>query len=331
MKRPTFLQPVLGVMLLAAAPLAGQEAFGVEDRIRVAEAFRLAERIQDSVWAGWSVAPFELLLVTGDRELLFRAGGPPSGWTPAEPVAGLPGPVWQRARVFSPTFLATFPAFGGSPVVIIGRAETTGKSSTAWVLTVLHEHFHQLQMSRAGYFAAVNALDLSAGDTTGMWMLNYPFPYDAAPVARAVTALAQGLAEAVEHPSDARRAAFWQDYRRFLNSLGEPDRRYLSFQLWQEGVARYVELRAAEVAAREFVPSTEFRALHDYDTYDSLARRLREGILAELRSADLPAQRRVLFYPFGAGMALLLDQSGTAWKSDYFDWSFLAGAGSPDP
>jgi hypothetical protein len=48
-------------------------------------------------------------------------------------------------------------------------------------------------------------------------------------------------------------------------------------------------------------------------------------------AADLPAQRRVLFYPFGAGITLLLDQSGTAWKSAYFDWSFLAGAGSTDP
>src|SRR5512145_395663 len=99
--------------LLVTVPLAAQDGFPAADRIRVAEAFRLAERIQDSVWPGWSVAPFELLLVTGDRELLFRAGGPPSGWTPAEPVAGLPAPVWQRARVFSPTFLATFPAFGG--------------------------------------------------------------------------------------------------------------------------------------------------------------------------------------------------------------------------
>lgn len=317
--------------LLVSLPLAAQEGFPAADRIRVAEAFRLAERIQDSVWPGWSVAPFELLLVTGDRELLLHAGAAPPGWTPVDPVAGLRGPVWERARVFPPTFLATFPAFGGSPVIIIGRAETTGKRSTAWVLTVLHEHFHQLQMSRAGYFAAVNALDLSAGDTTGMWMLNYPFPYDSAPVARAVTALARELAEAVEHPSDARRVAFWRNYRRFLNSLGEHDRRYLGFQLWQEGVARYVELRAAEVAAREFIPSTEFGALPDYDTYDTLARRLREGILSELRSADLPAQRRVLFYPFGAGVALLLDQSGTAWKSDYFDWSFLAGAGTPDP
>jgi hypothetical protein len=193
-------------------PSSPLRAIPAEDLIR-GGGIPPAERIQDSV--AWVVrCPVRIV---GDRRsrTALHAGGPPSGWTHAEPVAGLAGPVWQRARVFSPTFLATFPAFGGSPVVIIGRAQTTGKRSTAWVLTVLHEHFHQLQMSRAGYFAAVNALDLAAGDTTGMWMLNYPFPYDSAPVARAMTAVAQELAETVEHPSAARRDAFWQNYRAF--------------------------------------------------------------------------------------------------------------------
>jgi hypothetical protein len=102
-------------------------------------------------------------------------------------------------------------------------------------------------------------------------------------------------------------------------------------QLWQEGIARYVELRAAEVAAREFAPSPEITALGDYQAFDVLAHRLHDGILSELRAADLAAQRRVLFYPFGAGLALLLDQSGATWNSDYFDWTFLEGAGPSAP
>jgi hypothetical protein len=313
---------------LAAAPADGQAGVAPEDGIRVAEAVRLAGQIQEQVWPGWSAAPFDLLLVTSDHEFRIGAEDPPSGWAPAESIPGIPGPVWQRPRVFAPTFLATFPAFGRSPVIIIGRAEATGKPSTAWVLTVLHEHFHQLQMSRPGYFDAVNALDLSRGDTTGMWMLNYAFPYDSVPVARAMAALAGELAEAIEQPSAARREAFWEHYRHFLAGLGEGDRRYFRLQLWQEGIARYVELRAAETAARDFVPSREFSALQDYQDFGSLAHRLRGGILSGLRAADLPAQRRILFYPFGAGLALLLDQAGVAWKVDYFDWTFLAEAGS---
>ncbi len=34
------------------------------DRIRIAEAFRIGDKIGDKVWKGWSNAPWALLLVT---------------------------------------------------------------------------------------------------------------------------------------------------------------------------------------------------------------------------------------------------------------------------
>src|SRR5256885_8586199 len=55
-------------------------------------------------------------------------------------------------------------------------------------------------------------------------------------------------------------------------ALSADDYRYLSFQLWQEGVARYVEYRAAAIAAREYTPSPGFRALPDYADYRATAR-----------------------------------------------------------
>ena len=42
----------------------------------------------------------------------------------------------------------------------------------------MHEHFHQLQWAQPEYLKAIDDLGLSKGDATGMWMLNYPFPYD---------------------------------------------------------------------------------------------------------------------------------------------------------
>src|ERR1700738_413664 len=41
------------------------------DRIRLAEAFRLADEIGDHVWPNWSKAPFAVLLVTPDYEFLI--------------------------------------------------------------------------------------------------------------------------------------------------------------------------------------------------------------------------------------------------------------------
>jgi hypothetical protein len=42
------------------------------DRIRLAEAFRIAEALGNRVWSGWDKAPFAVLLVTPQNESLVR-------------------------------------------------------------------------------------------------------------------------------------------------------------------------------------------------------------------------------------------------------------------
>src|SRR2546426_10031760 len=73
----------------------------------------------------------------------------------------LEGAVSARKRVSPPALLATFPAVTGVTTIVIGEPTNTGKTSTEWVLTVLHEHFHQLEYSHPGYYAGVDSLRLS--------------------------------------------------------------------------------------------------------------------------------------------------------------------------
>ena len=88
---------------------------------------------------------------------------------------------------------------GGVPTIVIGQAENTDKkTSTPWVVTMLHEHFHQLQYSQPGYYDDVNALGLSRGDQGGMWMLNYPFPYDWPEMKEHFSILSKLLADALQ-------------------------------------------------------------------------------------------------------------------------------------
>src|SRR2546427_13147594 len=93
-----------------------------------------------------------------------------------------------------------------------------------------------------------------------MLMLNYPFPYDSAPVATRFGALARVLARAVtgldgnQRVPAATLTAYAEARAALQAALSADDYRYLSFQLWQEGVARHVEDRAAAVAAREYTP-----------------------------------------------------------------------------
>ena len=287
---------------------AGQLAEG--DRVRLAEAFRLADRVRATVWPGWERTPMAVLLVAGSAEYLVAHPRPSAEFTSLgrDPLLG--HEVLRRPRRFPPTLLATFPAVGGLPTIVVGTAERTGKSSAEWVLTLLHEHFHQWQTSLPGYYARASGLGLAQGDTTGQWMLDYAFPYDSLPVQRAVRALAASLAAGVPEAVVGER-------ERLRGLLSAEDYRYLEFQLWQEGVPRYLELAVAEAALRAGEPGAAFRALPDFQPYEAVVRRLRARHDRDLAELHLESDRRVAFYPLGAGVAALLERSGRDWREAY--------------
>lgn len=329
---------VLSLLLLGAAALAActpapaarttatpvaspaTPTLASDDRIRIAEAFRLGDAISDSIWPGWTSAPFAVLLVTPSHEFLVRHPRPSAEFTRIGYDSLLRSEVLVRARTLAPNLLATFPAVSGVSTIVVGQPRATGKSSTEWVLTLLHEHFHQLQSSRPDYYARVAALDLARGDQTGMWMLNYAFPYDSSVVQARFAALAAHLDSALSATAPDVRRSHWlaaRVARAALRADLPPDaERYLAFQLWQEGVARYTELQAARFAARRFTPSAAFLALPDFVPFDTAAARIEAGIRTGLR-APLARGRRVAFYPVGAATALLLDEEGEEWRERY--------------
>lgn len=320
------------VLLLLCPPLAAQvPVMGPGDALRIQEAFRLVAAVQDSIWpGGLGGTPFPLLLVTAEHEHLLAYLRTPTGFEPGHAVAGLK--VLTRPRQFAPNLLATFPAFGPPSVIVVGQPEATGKSSTEWILTILHERFHQFQYGDPSYYAAVDTLGLSGGDQTGMWMLNYPFPYDSTAVANEFAGLARNLGRLVQGSTPVERQAFWRSYREFLDGLAEPDRRYFGFQVWQEGVSRYVEIEGAAAAARMYEPTAAFTALPDFEGFGAIAERLRGTMLQELATADLALNRRVNFYPFGAALAMLLDLDDPGWKDRYLTEKFsieIASAARP--
>jgi hypothetical protein len=290
----------LALLLLFAAPAAAQTALPPTSAAAIADADRLLARVQEEVWPGWGAAPSQLLLVTDSLEY-FR---PDLTAGPA---------LWTRPRIFFAGFLATFPAVNGVSTIVIGTPERTGLPRDRWTLTVLHEHFHQLQHSRPGYFAGLNALGLARGDTTGMWALNYAFPYDSAPIRQAFDRWVAEMKSALEGPPPERagggaRARVLKEALDRL--LSEDDRKYLDFQLWQEGVPRWIELEVARRGYQAGLVPIETLRWQEARLVNALGR------------VDLARDRREVVYPVGAAMAELLNWEGEGWKREYFESMF---------
>ena len=102
-------------------------------------------------------------------------------------------------------------------------------------------------------------------------------------------------------------------------ALTPDDDRYLAFQMWQEGVARYTELAVARFAASRYAPSAAFAALNDFVPYATAAATIESKVRAGLRGSSLERGNRVAFYPAGAAYALMLDHVAPGWRARYFD------------
>ncbi|MDH4110989.1 MAG: hypothetical protein OEW35_22180 [Gammaproteobacteria bacterium] len=279
----------------------------------IGQARRLVEDHGDAVWPGISTAPFGILLIDSDTERLFCHPGTPGGFEAAGPDAATGCDYSERPAVFPPNLLASFPAVEGKPTVVIGTPAATGRDPDAWVLTIAHEHFHQMQFAMPGYYGGIDALELSGGDESGLWMLNYPFPYDRPETSKAFSALAAALVAALDSRGTdafaASLASYWQAREAARETVSNADWRYVELQLWQEGVARWTE-----------------QAIGAYsETLASAAMQARERTRTELHGLDLARQGRVALYPIGAAEAMLLDAAGTAWRGIYWSEPFALG------
>lgn len=287
-----------------------------DDAVRVREFYRLAAQISDETWPGWSKTPAPLLLVTSETEFLTHHPHPPASFKKI-------GEDWyQRPRQFSTGLLATFPAFGPPSVIVIGDpSHTEAKTSTPWMITLMHEHFHQFQDAQPGAFDSVQKLGLAHGDTTGMWMLNYPFPYDKPTVVESFNDLRDLLLAALAERDGPKVQKMAKRYikarKQFLASLSSDDARYLNFQIWKEGIARYVQVKSAEAAAH-YTATPEYAALPDYESFADYATRARRDTIDELHRANLSQWKRTVVYSLGACEGFLLDRLHPAWRDEYF-------------
>ncbi len=300
--------------------------FSYKDKIRIREAIKIFGECGDSIWNSWSAAPFALLLVTNENEYLINHSNPTEDFRSLGYDSILKHEVFSRPRQFGISMLATFPAVNGVLTIVVGLPENTGLKSWDWIVTVLHEHFHQLQMSRSDYYTSIDSLDLAGDDNSGMWMLNYKFPYNDKVVSEQYKILIQSAKKTYLSINEADFESNLENYlserEKFKSLLKKKDYDYFSFQTWQEGLARYTEIKIADCLKNNYVPSDEAARLNDYISLDSFDTKIKNKLLVSADSQSLPEDERICFYTLGALEGLILDKVNPDWKDLYFEEKF---------
>jgi hypothetical protein len=294
---------------LAAAVIATSPP--PDDANNIALSTAILNRVGDRLWPDWSKAPFAIDLLTADG--------------PVEINFAKPIPVPS----FPPQLEASFP-LGGVPTIVIGEPRfTAARTPTRWSVTLLHEHFHQWQDHWPPYFEATRALGLAGNDKTAMWMLNYPFPYADWNTDKAYRTASLRLADALDAlgtPTFAQSLEAYLDARAaFKAFLRADDYKYFAFQCWQEGVARYTEIKVARLAVAAHRHDAAFLTNEQATALASDAGQTLAGIMRSLRNPSLALDKRTAFYAYGAAEALLLDQAAPGWRTKYLDPSMDLG------
>lgn len=320
---------VLGVLLIASS-LNGyaQDSIDIryEDKIRIKEAMEIAEKFGDSVWPGFSETPFTIILVSDKYEFLINHPYPSDDFKLLRHDETLQSAVYYRKQQFNKHFLATFPAVNGVNCVVIGTPENTNRTSTQWIITLLHEHFHQYQYNSPNYHEHALDLGLSNGDTTGMWQINYTFPYSSKKVNAKYNSYTKQLAKTVKY---INHKSFRRHYKklhkargRLEKTLSKNDYKYLLFQWYQEGVARYTEYAFLERLSSAYVPSKEIEQLSDFVAYDIYKKQFYKKHIANVSAWTLKGKQRETVYDVGFAQSLILRKQNPEWTANYLTQKF---------
>jgi hypothetical protein len=298
-----------------------------EDKIRIKEAMKIVSAYGDKIWNGWSKTGFPTIIVADNYEYLISYPYTPSGFQPAGFDSFLSSEILKRDRKFDVRFEASFPVFDSITTIVIGIPENTAAAnSSRWVITYLHEHFHQLQDGYPDYQQSIEGLDLKGNDSSGMWMLNFKFPYEDEKVSAQFRNLLQTSMLTVLSTSDKyfhdNYKLYLEERDKFKSLLSEKDYRYFSFQIWQEGLARYTEYKLIELMRDNYKCSEEFQKLKDYIPFDTLFNRMHDKLLQEAMFFRLEQVKRVAFYTLGALEGLILDRVNPNWRDRYFTDKF---------
>lgn len=300
--------------------------YRIEDRFRILDAMKISDQCFNGMWENSGNVPFAIILVTDSNEYLINHDNPTGDFRLLIYDSLLKTNIYTRPRIYSNNSLATFPAVNGLSTIVIGQPENTSRSGFRWILTLLHEHLHQYQAFHPDYYESVNALELSGGDSTGMWMLNYDFPYEDKIISEKYYNLTQSAKKTYLSGGSpvfkTNLDSYLNERNQFKLSLSEKDYAYFSFQIWQEGIARYTEAALADCIKESSDNFREMNIQEDFKNPDSLYSDILQRLIKRADTQILSGDKRNCFYTLGALEGLILDYSNPEWRKMYIKNKF---------
>ena len=320
-----FLLSLIYVILSLSTSAQPIPKMRTEDRIRIHEAEFLFKKFGNQVWPGINRVPFTLLVIDDTMEFLINCAKPGPEFRNVGYDSILSTQVYVRRAKNPDNSMAVLPVVNGQNAIVAGLPEKTGMTSTAWIITLLREHFYHYIYQDGQYYDDLNRLKLGKGDSIGLWIMNYPFPYESASVIKEYGRFSKALHDALKNLDSDNFDLFLQTYAKartaFKKGLRADEYKYFSYQVWQEGVAHYVEYKFLE-SMEKYKPSYLVQQLADYTPYEVYKQQLFKDELDNLLSYKLTEQKRNCFFLIGFAEASLLDYLNPNWKKLYLKNKF---------
>ena len=135
----------------------------------------------------------------------------------------------------------------------------------------------------------------------------------------------KALFEAVEkiNDQDWKRTykRFMKKRKAFKRALPENDYKYLSFQWYQEGVARFTEYAFLEIL-KDYKSIKEIELLTDFIPYTQYKDEFYTHHLKNVNTLKLSDHQRLAVYDVGFAESLILGKQNPGWKKDYLNTKF---------
>jgi len=332
------------VLSLATSAVKGAEAPPTQEEaelpqsqlVVLREAFQLVNTVGNELWSGWTRSPMTVVIIEDDYEYLLNA---PRNWKESggfelTEQTFLGQPIYHRGRTLPQALRAAFPV-AGLPAAVVGAWHPSEESPNEWAVTLAHEWFHVLQMTRE---EEVKVADLGLGQ--GVYpslQLDYPFAYGDRDVGYAIHLLGSSLYDFWSRSRTLPRAvqrtfvaetswAALQNLKTIISlKYGDDAYNYFRYQTWKEGVARYTQVHVSLLVADfedngRFYQQPGLAALQGSMSYGRLWEEVTRTNYWLIRTASgIDGGNPISFYGIGHGLAELLDALNPSWKEKYFD------------